>query len=306
LIVAYVVSRSDSFAKNASEISFISEAGAGERVGLGRLVTGATVSFVRDASGKWGIEIAGGQAATFRQLQPVQIELVRYDTIVQKLNSGYNSVKRNGSIVTGQANVDAGEGVSFTVTDQWTFEGNVLSLSRKVTVGGNLEKVGFYSAIRLCSTPDLTWPDVSFLAPSLLYGDCSNNGRGPGNTAYDKARRFSFREDYLPAPLMGVFLRNGETMTILDLAPRGNSVTLEGTIDERYGFGAFGASETADGGFEIGYCFPGTTSSIRSDRTNRGGGYFGAQTQPVQPLQPGPPETVQLTWNRRCLPVRST
>jgi hypothetical protein len=96
---------------------------------------------------------------------------------------------------------------------------------------------GFYSAIRLHSDPDLTWPDVSFLAPSLLYGDTTYNGRGPGGTAYDRARRYSFREDYLPAPLFGVSLRNGDSLTILDQAPQGHTTTQEATIDERFSFG---------------------------------------------------------------------
>jgi hypothetical protein len=281
--------------------------GASYRIEMGRVATGATASFVRDASGKWGLEIAGGQAATFRQTQPVQIGLYKSDTDVQQLNSGYNSVVRKGKIVTGQANIDAGGGVNFAITDQWTLDGNVLSLNRKVTVGGSLENAGFYSSIRLYSTPDLTWPDVSFLAPSLLYADATNNGRGPGNSTNDKARRFSFREDYLPAPLMGVSIRNGDSMTLLDLAPKGNTVTKEGTIDERFGFGAFQANEIADGSFEIGYYFPGTTTSVRSERSNQGGGgggYFGGQTQTAQPTQPGPPETFQTTWTYRCHPVK--
>ena len=281
---------------------------AGERIEVGRVATGATVSFVHDASGKWGLEIAGGQAATFKQPQPVEIELYRSDTDVKQLNTGYNSVTKRGNGATGLATIDAGGGVSFIVIDQWTFDGNILFVNRKVTVGGTLENAGFYSAIHLCSTPDLTWPDVSFLAPSLLYGDPLNNGRGPGNVTYDKARRFSFREDYFPAPFMGVFMHNGETMTMLDMMPKGNSVTREGTIDERFGFGAFGANETADGGFQIGYCFPGTTTSVSTTRTSGGGGggggFFGAQGQAAQPLQAGPPETFQITWNRRCHPVK--
>jgi hypothetical protein len=302
LFMAFDISTTESSSRTVDEN--MKNGAADKRIELGKVVTGATVYFIPDVSGKWSLEIAGGQAATFRQPLPAQIFLVQSDTIVQKFSSGYNSVIKNENNVTGQATLDAGGGVKFTVNDQWTIEDNVLSLSRKIAVSGNLKNAGFYSTISLCSTPELTWPDVSFLAPSLLYGDCSNNGRGPGNAANDKARRFSFREDYLPAPLMGVFLHNGETMTLLDLAPKGNSVTQEGTIDERYGFGAFGASETPEGGFELGYCFPGTTTSIRSARNTQGGGYFTSQSQPAQLVQPGPPEIPQIIWNRRCHPVK--
>jgi len=46
-------------------------------VDLGRLQTGATVSFVRTAGGEWGIEISGGVAPLVRQKKPAQIEVFR-------------------------------------------------------------------------------------------------------------------------------------------------------------------------------------------------------------------------------------
>lgn len=76
--------------------------------------------------------------------------------------------------------MEAGNDAAFVVADNWTLKGDVLSLSRKVTVRGSAEGAGFDSAIRLHSDPDLTWPDVSFFAPSLVYGDTTYNGRGPG------------------------------------------------------------------------------------------------------------------------------
>jgi hypothetical protein len=276
----------------------------GGRIVLGQLDNGSSIAFAPVGPGNWGMEIAGPRSARLSQQQPVWIELYRSETDIKQLSSGYNTVEKQASGVIARAKVDGGSGVTFAVTDLWTLRAGVLSLDRKVTVSGTQQGAGFYTAIRLHSDPDLTWPDVSFLAPSLLYADSSNNGRGPGGIPYDRARRFSFREDCLPAPLMAVSLHSGDSLTILNMAPKGNTVTQEGTVDERFLFGAFGASETADGGFEIGYCLPGTTASIPAARG--GGGYFGDDTraQALQALKPGPPQVVQLTWNRRYHPVR--
>src|ERR1039457_4404391 len=120
------------------------------------------------------------------------------------------------------------------------------------------------------------------------------------------------REDYLPAPLFAVSLRNGDSLTILDQAPQGHTTTQEATVDERFSFGGFGADETADGGFEMGYWMPGTTVAVgapggRGAAGGGGGGYFGTtggRGQTPQTPQPGPPQPGQLTWTRRYNPVK--
>jgi hypothetical protein len=66
----------------------------GDRVDLGRLQTGATVSFVCYASGKWGIEISGGTTPRLTQQKPAQIEIFRGGENVQQPAVGYQSVQR--------------------------------------------------------------------------------------------------------------------------------------------------------------------------------------------------------------------
>ena len=283
---------------------------ASGRVVLSQLNNGSSVAFFQAGSAGLGIDVAGQRTARFSQQQPVWIELYRSDTDIKQLAAGYNSVRKQSDGVTAQAKVDGGNGVAFTVTDQWSAKGDIVSLNRKVVVSGTADSAGFYTAIRLHSDPDLTWPDVNFLAPSLLYGDTTYNGRGPGGVAYDRARRYSFREDYLPAPLFAVSLRNGDSLTILDQAPQGHTTTQEATVDERFSFGGFGADETADGGFEMGYWLPGTTVAVGAPGGRGaagGGGYFGTtggRGQTPQTPQPGPPQPVQLTWTRRYNPVK--
>ena len=123
---------------------------AGGRLVLGQLDNGSSVAFVKADPG-WGIEIAGPRSARFSQQQPVWIELYRSDTDIKQLSVAYSSVRAQADGATAQVKVDGGNGVAFTVTDQWTAKGGILSLNRKIVVAGTANGAGFYSAIRLHS-----------------------------------------------------------------------------------------------------------------------------------------------------------
>jgi len=258
---------------------------------------GPGLTAVRGAAGQWGIELSGFGPAKLTQAQPAQIEIYLPDGQVRQLTAGYDSVQQGDGLVTGQATVAAGGGASISVTDRWVLEGGVITLNRTVAVAGTRPGAGFSSAIRLYTAPELTWPDVSFLAPGMLYGDATYNGpRSPGGTLYDSARWFTIREDFLAAPLFAMALRNGETVTLLDMAPQGHS-TLEETrtglnpgvlIDERFSFAGLGANEAANGGVEIGFWLPGS-----------------ARVLPRR--QPGAPTDVPVAfdWARRYNPLQA-
>jgi hypothetical protein len=239
---------------------------AGGRVLLGRLATGATVAFVRSGAGEWGLEIAGAGAPRLHQARPAQLEVYSREEDIRQLAAGYKSVQSGTGGVTARAEVSYGPNVSFRVEDRWSVSGAVLTVHRKLEVGGNAPG-GFYSAVRFATAPEVTWPDVDYLAPGLLYGDSTyGGGRSPGGTLNYQARRFSIREDYLSAPLFGMSFRNGSSVAVLDPSPRGDT-TMEETraqagtvlIDKRYQFGALGANEARDGGVEFGFWLPGTT-----------------------------------------------
>jgi hypothetical protein len=272
------------------------------RIVLGRPISGTSIFLVRSAAG-WGIEIAGRHRARLSQANPVAVEFYRNESEIRNLAAGYTRIIRKPNGATASGVLDAGNGTKFFISDEWSIDGDVLSLSRKLEVRGTAEGGGFGSAIRFQSDPDVTWPDVAFLAPSLLYGDTTYNGRGPGGVQYERARRYSFREDYLPAPPLGVSFKNGHSVTILDESPNAHTVTQERAIDDHLSFGAFRANETTEGGIEFGFWMPGTTASISAGRE---GGFFCSRAgeQTTEPLKPGPPEVVQFTWNWRYNPVR--
>jgi len=230
---------------------------------------GATVSFVRNPAGEWGIEIPNKSVPLMKQYNPAQIMVFQGEENVEDLAAGYQSVQKEGNIVTAKAKVADGSEAIFDIEDQWTISGDALSLTRKVNVNGTKDSAGFYSAIRLSTAPEVRWEDVDFLAPGLLYGKPHTSARAAGGSMYYDAGYFSIREDVLAAPLFGLLFQDDNWVLVLDLEPEG-STTLEETtaqastpiIDERIKFGALGANKATAGGIEMGFWLPGTTNEF--------------------------------------------
>ena len=93
------------------------------------------------------------------------------------------------------------------------------------------------------------------------------------------------REDYLAAPLFGIFFHNGSWVAVLDPAPNGATTMTETTaqanitvIDEQIQFGALGAGEVPGGGIDIGFWLPGTTKEFP-------GRFFGGEQGVSTPSQ---------------------
>lgn len=261
------------------------------RVDLGRLQTGATVSFTRAATGEWGIEIAGAAAPRIVQPAPARLEVFRGDEDIRQLAAGYRTVRKSAAGIDARAEIPYGENVLFRVQDRWSLSGAVLSVRRNVEIAGNAPG-GFYSSVVLTVDPAVGWSDINYMAPGALYGDPTYDGdRSPGGTLNYAARRFIMREDMLPAPLFALSFGNGASIAILDPAPRGDSTVEETKLtqavmtDARFQFGALGAREPDGGPVEFGFWFPGTTSQYARGRQD--------QTQ-------APPA---LRWMRRYHPI---
>jgi hypothetical protein len=243
---------------------------ASDRIMLGRLASGASVSFVPAGSGTWGIEISGNSAPRIAQPKPAQIEVFKSEQDVEDLAAAYQSVQKEAAAVVAKAKVSAKGGAAFAIEDRWTLSGEVLSLSRKVTVIGAEDKTGFFSAIKLMTAPTVGWPDLDYMAPGVIYGDPTYDGDASiGGVFNYRLKRLSIREDSLNAPLFALSFRDGHTAAVMDKAPRGDTTWAETTspattpvIDEQMKVGALGAREIPNGGVEFGFWFPGTTSEI--------------------------------------------
>jgi hypothetical protein len=236
------------------------------RVDLGQPQTRATVTFVRDAGGEWGIEIAGSSDPRIRQPKPARLEVFRAEDQVRQFASGYKTIQRSAAGIDASTEIAYGENVAFRVHDLWSLSGAVLSVRRKVEVAGNAPG-GFSSSVVLNVDPSVGWSDINCLAPGALYGDPTYDGdRSPGGTLNYSARRFIMREDILPAPLFALSFNNGASVTVLDPSPRGDTTVEETRLsksvmtDARFRFGALGAWQANDGEIEFGFIFPGTSS----------------------------------------------
>jgi hypothetical protein len=238
-----------------------------DRIDIGNLQSGSTVSFVRDKGGDWGINISNNTDTIMMQQNPVQIELFRTEENIHQLVGGYKSVKKEANAFVAKTKLVSNVGSEFNIEDRWNISGDVLLLSRKLTVTGTEDSTGFFSAIKLSTPISVKWEDASYFAPDVLYGDPSYDGEtSPGGTLAYNAKCFSIREDYISAPLFGLSFQNGYWAAVLDFEPDGATTMAETTapattpvIDERIRFGAFGAQEVPGGGVEFGFWLPGTT-----------------------------------------------
>lgn len=271
-----------------------------QRVVLGTLATGATVSFVKSTANGWGIEIGGPNTTHVAQQRPARLEIYSDAQEIRQLNSGYDAVTVEGGMAIARAELTLSPSVRFRLEDRWSLSGAVLSVHRRLEVEGNASG-GFDSAVMLETTTEVTWPDIDFLAPGQLYADPTNDGlRAAGGPLNYKDRRLSFREDYLPAPLLALSFRNGTSISVLDPSPRGNTTTAEshtptGTAltDERFLFGALGAHEAQDGGVEFGFWLPGTISDFE-----------GPSRQSAANPRPEPAGPPVRAWRRRYHPIK--
>ncbi|MGA9294600.1 MAG: hypothetical protein WBV81_18565 [Ignavibacteriaceae bacterium] len=237
-----------------------------DRIDLGKLKTGATVSFMSTSGGEWGIEIFGSSAPRITQLKPAQIEIFRKEKDILELAAGYSKIQKSGSDINASAEITYNGNVVFNVYDKWSLNGTVVSVQRKVEVAGSAPG-GFNSTVAFTVDPSIRWSDVNCLAPGALYGDPAYDGdRSPGGTLNYAAHRFIMREDILPAPMFALSFKDGASIAMLDPSPNGESTVEETKLtkdvmtDARFQFGAFGAWQNDNNPIKFGFTFPGTVS----------------------------------------------
>ncbi len=259
---------------------------------IGRLNSGAVASGIFSRDGRWGIRVAGAGQSSLSQAQPFQIEL--WDgRRVTPLAMAYQSVESANGTWIGRTTLEHSQ-VRFACEDKWTVRGDELRLARTVKVYGN-STGGFLSAITLPLDASLSWPQVEWFAPGMIYGGFDHlTAAAIGGRAFYRPGDFTvrIREDRLPAPLLAARFHDGHSMAVLDPAPRGGTTAADSRdvqavpmTDERFQFGAIGAEEKA-GKLAVGFWFPGTEGEV----TYQGDTYPGGQRH---------------EWRRRYHPIKN-
>lgn len=295
---------------------------AQSRIVLGKLPTGATVAFVRQAGG-WGVDIGGVQTPHIIQPEPIGLEISLPAAAepagnLQDVAAGYSSVHSAQDGTTAKADIPFGQQITFHVEDRWRIKEGSLWVHRHVLVSGTTEG-GFGSKVLFSTAPDVNWSEVKFLAPSKLYNDPSFDGMtSPGSPLHYQAKRFSIREMALTAPLFALNFADGHSITVLDPTPKGQTTAEEASAptdtvmtDARYNFGALGAQQGA-GGIVFGYWVPGTVDdflntrpALPSQSPGMSPGAAPALLTAQGDFAPAPKPDVQPAWRRRYNPIHN-
>lgn len=234
---------------------------------LASLPDGGAVTFTQVPDGGWGLRVETPGKTALVMDSPVRIELSEEDSL-RTIRAPYSHIARKGKTFVATAQVDAGT-AAFEVKDIWSrAEEGVVTLEREVRVEGAMENAGFATSAAFVTEGEANWVNTDFFAPGLLYGDPTYDGKySPGGTAFDEMHLFTFREDFLPAPMYAASFPDASTFTLLDSAPDATT-TLEETrrgmgpdrmVDPVLATGSFYSRDSADGGIEIGFTFPSST-----------------------------------------------
>lgn len=126
---------------------------------LGRLPTGATVTFAPVTPAGWGVAVAGGPAPRIAQDRPVRLEVFNSEADTRELAASYATVARAAGGIEARADVPLAGGVVFHVHDRWTIDGAVVSVRRNVTITGRSSS-GFASSLVFALDRGVAWTDV--------------------------------------------------------------------------------------------------------------------------------------------------
>ncbi len=247
------------------------------------------------SDGAKGLAVLGAGSASAEQSRPVQVEIYQGPGAIKEKAAGYATFRLSEGKALGVAHVAGPDGSSFAFRDEWSAHGEVVELSRTVTVEGSSSSA-FLSSITLRHPEAHPRSAVDYFAPGMIYGSSEHLSPAAigGRETYASGGQgqIRIREDRLPAPMFGVRFKDGSALTVLDVAPNGETTwedsrdtEVRTMVDERFRFGAIGVD--LDGGHHAeGFWFPGTEGEV----THRGNTYPGGQVH---------------EWRRRYDPIRN-
>lgn len=225
---------------------------------------------IENKDGDQGIAVEEAGLASISQEYPVELEIYTSESEIQRLRSGYSSIKKTGHGFEAEAKIKISDSASISVNDLWAFSDNVLRLERLVKVNGN-DSRSFMSGIMLTSKTKALRNEVGYFVPGMMYGSTDNltpNAFGGRDTFESGSGKMWIREDRLPAPLFGLRFKDGTSIAVLNPNPDGATTFADShdqkvvtLIDEKFQFGSIG-SEYVEGHPSCGFWFPGTEGEV--------------------------------------------
>jgi hypothetical protein len=235
-----------------------------KRETIGTLMNGAKVYLQKNEMGKWNIAMASEYFNSVSASPPCGIELYSTDGSIEEILGGYDSIEKSGDGFMGYASIEKQRSATFHFEDRWQVLENTLSLNRMVKVGGDADG-GFLSSVVLNTGQEFKRDEVNLFAPGMIYGGVehiSDSAIG-GRDLYNKGEGILWiREDRLPAPVLGMILKDLSSVAVLNPLPDGRTDTLDShdraystLIDSAVRLGALGLINK-DGYFATGYHYP--------------------------------------------------
>ena len=222
------------------------------------------------------------------QPKPVYIEIYKDPEHIIEESQGYSNVFPSSAGFVGKASIKA-EGATFSITDEWSIINNTLSLSRKLKISGSVKGAGFLSAIKFMGQRIKDRDEIEIFAPGMIYGGYNHitatgiGGNKAGNATW-------IREDRLPAPIFGLYYKDGSSATVLHVASSGGTtkedshdITIETLINERLKYGSVG-QEKKNGELSFGFVWPGSEGSSTYTGNTYPGGQLNKWRRRYHPL----------------------
>lgn len=269
---------------------------------MGQLSTGGKVLAIQSPSKEWGIRVDSPGMACVALAQPIRLKVYESEAAIRDLAAGYRSLEKTNSGFVGRGELTPVKGVVLRFEDRWSISGPALTLARKVTASGSAYG-GFYSAVMLSSDQEFLFSDVKHFAPGMIYGGPEHLlDRAPGGMPNFRAGTFQVREDGFTIPVYGLYFGDGTSVAVLDPSPRGDTIAAdsrdqEGTtlVDERFQFGALGATQRTEGGIDFGYWFPGSLETAQA-MTSSAGPRSGPRRRRYHPFKDGLTQQYEVSF----------
>jgi len=223
---------------------------------------GAALAFSRQGQ-DIALQIESAKGIPVATALPIRIEV--FDGKESStVYSSYSELKKsaNGFDAKGEVEID---GAKLVVTDHWFVQDQSPALSRTLKVEGSSSKA-FMSAIEF-KFEGHNRSNTDYFAPGMIYGSTDNltsNAIG-GIDVYEKGDgKVWIREDRLPAPIMAFRFQDGNSFSILDSKPAGqttladtHTATAETIVDENLRFGSLFAEQKGEI-LKVGFAYPGS------------------------------------------------